>query len=51
MESNRKDEIRQLIEASRETDRTERESEKTAVIQELLMEVEEMERYQEPHVG
>jgi hypothetical protein len=50
MKANRKIAILQLIEASRETDRTDREAEKTAVIQELLVEVEESERRWE-HAG
>jgi hypothetical protein len=43
MESERKQEIHQMLEACQQTDNSDLEAEKTAIIQELLMEVERME--------
>jgi hypothetical protein len=42
MEANRKREVGQLVEAYHQTDNTELDSEKTAIIRELLMEVERL---------
>jgi hypothetical protein len=42
MDCERKQEIHQMLEAYRQTDNTELDSERTAIIQELLMEIERL---------